>query len=72
MTVSAAEQPETLLSLSGISLRIAGLQILSDVDLRVEPGRIVSLIGPNGAGKTTAFNIISGYMRPSAGSVHFL
>ncbi|MGI9572863.1 ABC transporter ATP-binding protein [Alloalcanivorax xenomutans] len=72
MTVSVAGQPDTLLSLSGISLRIAGLQILSDVDLRVEPGRIVSLIGPNGAGKTTAFNIISGYMRPSAGSVHFL
>ncbi|TSH88537.1 ABC transporter ATP-binding protein [Verticiella sediminum] len=50
-------------------MRISGLVALNDVSFSVQPGHIVSLIGPNGAGKTTAFNVISGYMRPTAGSV---
>jgi branched-chain amino acid transport system ATP-binding protein len=37
----------------------------------VERGSIVSLIGPNGAGKTTAFNVVTGYLRPSAGQVMY-
>ena len=41
------------------------------MSLSVPKGKIVSLIGPNGAGKTTAFNIITGYMKPSAGAVRF-
>jgi branched-chain amino acid transport system ATP-binding protein len=44
---------------------------LTDLDLTIRQGEIVGLIGPNGAGKTTAFNIITGIVRPSAGTVHF-
>ncbi|WP_043239119.1 ABC transporter ATP-binding protein [Stutzerimonas azotifigens] len=60
-----------LLALSGVTMKISGLVALSEVSLEVHPGQIVSLIGPNGAGKTTAFNVISGYMRPTSGTVSF-
>ena len=42
-----------------------------DVNLRVELGEIVSIIGPNGAGKTTIFNMISGVLPPTGGSICF-
>jgi branched-chain amino acid transport system ATP-binding protein len=52
-------------------VHIGGLVILEKMSLSVPAGKIVSLIGPNGAGKTTAFNIITGYMMPTAGQVLF-
>lgn len=58
-----------VLALHGITMRISGLLALDDVHFAVREGEVVSLIGPNGAGKTTTFNVISGYMRPTAGSV---
>ena len=69
--VTHADPAQTgpVLALEGITMNIAGLIALSGVSLSVARGRIVSLIGPNGAGKTTAFNVISGYMRPTAGRV---
>ena len=42
------------------------------MSLRVKPGTITGLIGPNGAGKTTLFNVISGLLTPTNGSVHFM
>jgi branched-chain amino acid transport system ATP-binding protein len=48
-----------------------GLTALSDVNLAVKQEEILGIIGPNGAGKTTLFNIISGALRPSQGSVFF-
>jgi branched-chain amino acid transport system ATP-binding protein len=60
---------EAVLALEGVTMNIAGLIALSEVSFSVGRGKIVSLIGPNGAGKTTAFNVISGYMRPTAGRV---
>lgn len=59
------------LEVKDLGVHIGGLVILERMSLSVPKGQIVSLIGPNGAGKTTAFNIITGYMEPSAGAVQF-
>jgi branched-chain amino acid transport system permease protein len=53
----------------GISLAFAGLQVLKDIDLRLEPGEALGLIGPNGAGKTTLVNVLSGFQEPDSGTV---
>lgn len=60
-----------VLSVQGVVMRFGGLYALRGVDLMVHPNEIVGLIGPNGAGKTTLFNVISGFLRPSAGEVRF-
>jgi branched-chain amino acid transport system ATP-binding protein len=58
-----------LLELHQVSLAFGGLRVVSDLDLIVEEGEIVSLIGPNGAGKTTVFNLITGIYEPDDGSI---
>jgi branched-chain amino acid transport system permease protein len=60
-----------LLEAMGLRKSFGGLVAVSDVDLDIRCGEIVSLIGPNGAGKTTTFNLITGVDRPSAGRVRF-
>lgn len=60
-----------LLDVDRLTVRFGGLVAVSDLDLDVPEGSIVSLIGPNGAGKTTAFNTISGIYSPTSGSVRF-
>jgi branched-chain amino acid transport system ATP-binding protein len=60
-----------LLELRGVSKAFGGLQVVSDLDLHVGEGEIVSVIGPNGAGKTTVFNLITGIFRPDSGSIVF-
>jgi branched-chain amino acid transport system ATP-binding protein len=62
---------DALLELDKLSLSFGGLRALSDLDLVVSEGEIVSIIGPNGAGKTTVFNVITGVYRPSGGDVRF-
>ena len=46
-----------------------GLVAVNQVDLKVEPGEIVGLIGPNGAGKTTLFNLVTGFLPPTSGTI---
>ena len=58
------------LEVRGVSKRFGGLRALSEIDLRLGDAEILGLIGPNGAGKTTLFSVISGFLRPDAGSVH--
>ena len=59
------------LAVEGVTMRFGGLVALSDVSLRLEPGRITALVGPNGSGKSTLVNVISGLYRPSGGRVAF-
>ena len=60
-----------MLDVRGLSKSFGGLAAVSNVDLAVDAGRIVSLIGPNGAGKTTLFAMVAGFLTPDAGSVRF-
>ena len=53
-----------LLELDKLSLSFGGLQALSELDLNVDQGEVVSMIGPNGAGKSTVFNVITGVYEP--------
>ena len=58
-----------LLQLSGISKSFGGLACLTNLDIHVDEGEIVSVIGPNGAGKTTLFNVITGVYGPDEGDI---
>jgi len=56
----------------GLTKNFGGLTAVNRVDFEIREGEIVAIIGPNGAGKTTFFNLISGFYRPSGGSINFL
>ena len=58
-----------MIKVTALSKAFGGLRAVSDFSFAAAPGRITSIIGPNGAGKSTAFNLISGTLRPDAGSV---
>jgi len=60
-----------LLEVKGLTKHFAGLVAVMDIDLNVQKGEILGLIGPNGAGKTTIFSVISGFLKPTKGSVFF-
>ncbi|WP_206446121.1 ABC transporter ATP-binding protein [Agrococcus sp. KRD186] len=57
------------LALHSVGLQIGGARILHDVSIEVATGEMIGVIGPNGAGKTTLFNIISGVLIPTSGTV---
>lgn len=59
------------LVLEGVSRHFGGVHAIKDVDLSIGRGELLGIIGPNGAGKTTLFNLISGFVRPSAGRIRF-
>ena len=60
-----------MLRVNHLSKTFGGLQAVADVSFEVPAGRIVALIGPNGAGKTTLFAMVSGFLRPDAGTLTF-
>lgn len=59
-----------MLKLAHVTKRFGGVLAVSDVSFAVEAGEICGLIGPNGAGKTTIFNLITGAIPVTSGSVH--
>ncbi len=60
-----------LLDVSGLTKSFGGLTAVSDLTFDIKAGELLSIIGPNGAGKTTLFNLLTGFYRPTSGSVMF-
>ena len=60
-----------LLELKNVSMAFGGLQVIDNLDFRVDDNEIVSVIGPNGAGKTTLFNLVTGVYEPDGGDILF-
>jgi branched-chain amino acid transport system ATP-binding protein len=67
-----ADSVAPVLRLRGVGRRFGGLDAVRDVDLDVAPGERRAILGPNGAGKTTLFNVISGDMPATSGTIEFL
>lgn len=61
----------SLLVVENLCKTFGGLRAVSNLSFTVQAGSIVGLIGPNGAGKTTVFSLISGFQKPTSGSVSF-
>lgn len=63
---------ELLLECSGLSKAYQSRQVLSDINLKIEKGRIIGLLGPNGSGKTTLIKLIMGLLTRDAGEISLL
>jgi branched-chain amino acid transport system ATP-binding protein len=68
-TAAAPDAGPVALRIRDLTVRFGGLVALDGVDVAVAPGEVVGVIGPNGAGKTTLFNVVCGFVRPTAGSL---
>jgi branched-chain amino acid transport system ATP-binding protein len=62
-------QPRVILSTQGLVKEFQGFRAVGAVDLEVTEGHVHALVGPNGAGKTTLFNLLTGFLSPSAGRI---
>lgn len=60
---------ETLLKVSGLTMRFGGLLAVDNVEFDVKKDEVFAIIGPNGAGKTTVFNCVGGFYKPTTGSI---
>ena len=60
-----------VLEVRGLVKRFGGFTAVANVSFKVEEGELVGLIGPNGSGKSTIFNLLSGTLAPTAGSIRF-
>jgi branched-chain amino acid transport system ATP-binding protein len=69
MAQSAAEARQ-FLTTTGLGIRFGGHQAVNDVTCAFKVGTLTAIVGPNGAGKTTYFNLISGQLRATSGSIH--
>ncbi len=62
----------SLLECNGLTKCYSGKKALNNVNLKLEPGRIIGLLGPNGSGKSTFIKLCAGLLTPNAGDVHIL
>jgi branched-chain amino acid transport system ATP-binding protein len=69
--VTTSKRDPKLLAVQDVTVRFGGLEALSSVSLRVEPGTSHAIIGPNGAGKSTLLNVLTGVYRASSGRVGY-
>ena len=60
-----------IVRLENLNKKFDGLKAVWDVSTRFKKGSVIGLVGPNGAGKTTLFNLISGFLSPTSGSIYF-
>ena len=60
-----------MLRVENLTKKFGEIEALSNVSFKINENECVGIIGPNGAGKTTLFNIISGFMKPTSGSIEF-
>ena len=58
-----------MLKIHGLKKKFGNFEALSGLDMEIEEGALYGFVGPNGAGKTTAIKIITGLLRPDAGTV---
>ena len=58
-----------ILECKNLSKQYGGVQALADVNLSIEPGRVLGLLGPNGSGKTTLIKLANGLLTPTAGEI---
>lgn len=66
---SGGDERSEFLVVNALRKEFGGLVAVNDVSFRVNKGEIVALIGPNGAGKSTMFNLITGVLHPTAGTI---
>lgn len=62
----------SLLECNGLTKCYSGKKALNNVNLKLEPGRIIGLLGPNGSGKSTFIKLCAGLLTPNAGDIHIL
>ena len=67
-----ASPSDTVLEVRNVVLKFGGLSAIEDLSFDIKHGQIMGLIGPNGAGKTSAFNVISGFYKPTSGTIRFM
>jgi branched-chain amino acid transport system ATP-binding protein len=68
--IDPSPSPAPALETRGLTIRFGGHVAVNDVSCAFHPGTLTAIVGPNGAGKTTYFNLVSGQLRATAGSVH--
>jgi ABC-type branched-subunit amino acid transport system ATPase component len=63
--------PAPLLKVSGLFKNFGGVQAINDLNFELAEGELLGMIGPNGSGKTTAVNLITGFVKPTEGEIHY-
>ena len=70
-TVLASKIMTPILQIDKLAKSYGAVKVADDLTLSVQPGEALGVIGPNGAGKTSMFNLITGTVSPSSGSITF-
>ena len=69
--MTATNEPRALLSARALTKDFRGFTAVRQVDLDIAAGSVHALVGPNGAGKTTLFNLLTGFLTPTSGTITF-